>query len=102
MLSSSRGLRLALVLSVGFGVAALAERPAYAQDDEDEDEGGGGDDDEGGDEGGGPDEGDEEEEEDPKDQPPVTAGGLFTLKSYPVREISRPLTMTEKILQVRL
>lgn len=101
MLSSSRGLRLALALSLGFGVVALDERLAFAQDDDEEDEGG---DDEGGDDedGGGPDEGDEEEEEDPRDQPAVTSGGLFTLKSYPVREISRPLSMTEKILQLRL
>jgi hypothetical protein len=38
---------------------------------------------------------------DDKDQPPVTAGGLFTMKTYPVSEISRPLTMTKGIMQLR-
>jgi hypothetical protein len=32
----------------------------------------------------------------------VTSGGLFTLKTYPVRENSRPLTMTKGITQLRL
>jgi hypothetical protein len=36
------------------------------------------------------------------EQPPMTAGGLFTLATYPVNEIQRPLTMTEGITQVRL
>jgi hypothetical protein len=73
--------------------------PAVAQSD-DEDEEDEGDDDEGDDEGAAEEE-EDEEEEDPKDQPPITAGGLFTLKTYPVRELERPLTITEKILQVR-
>ncbi|HEY5923553.1 MAG TPA: hypothetical protein VIV11_17855 [Kofleriaceae bacterium] len=72
-------------------------RPVFADDDEEEEDDGGGD--EGG--GGGDDEGEEEEEED-KDQPAVTAGGLFTMKTFPVREISRPLTLTEKMLQARV
>ncbi len=92
----SRGL---LAAALSFGYVALHDhgRTAYADDDDEEDDGGG--DDGGGDEG----EGEEGEEEDPdaKDQPEVTAGGLFTLKTYPVREISRPLTMTQGIGQLR-
>ncbi len=96
MLSQSRGLRFALVLLMSLGAVAWLghDRPAYAEDEED-----GGDD--GGDEGGDEGAGDEEEEVD-EDQPPVTSGGLFSLKTYPIRELSRPLIMTEKITQVRL
>jgi hypothetical protein len=91
------------LLSRGLLAAGLvwghAANPAYA-DDEDEEE------DEGGDEGGGgkgdDEEGEEEEDEDDKDQPVVTSGGLFTMKTYPVREISRPLTMTQQIVQARV
>lgn len=97
MLSQSRGLRFALVLLMSLGAVAWLghDRPVYAE--EEEEEGG----DEGGDEGGegGGEEGEEEVEE---DQPPVTSGGLFSLKTYPIRELSRPLIMTEKITQVRL
>ncbi len=92
----SRGLLGAVLI---LGAVSLRSRPAYAEDDEEFE------DDEGGDEGGGGDgeseEGDEEDE-DAKDQPPVTSGGLFTLATYPVREISRPLTMTQKIVQLRV
>src|SRR5258705_490918 len=99
----SRELRLALVLALGVGfVAADGHRhPVYAEGDEDEGDTG---DEEGGDDGGkgGGEEDDGEEAEDAKDQPPVTAGGLFTLATYPVRELSRPLTMTKGITQVRV
>jgi len=92
----SRGL---LVTALGLGYVALHAPNAYAQDDDfDEDEGDG----EGGGEGGEGGEGEEEEEEDAKDQPAITAGGLFTMKSYPVREISRPLTMTQQITEARM
>ncbi len=91
----SRGL---LVTALGLGCVAYGALPAYAQDDDFEDEEG-----EGG--GGGKDsdseEGDEEDE-DAKDQPPITSGGLFTMATYPVREISRPLTMTQNLTQARL
>lgn len=87
--SQSRAALFAACLVLGSRTSALA-----AEDEEEE----------GGDEGGGdegPGEG-EGEEEDEKDQPAVTSGGLFTIKSYPVRELFRPLTMTEKIVQMKL
>jgi hypothetical protein len=69
----------------------------------------GGDDDDGGDDDGGggdkPDKGggdDDDDDDQGSDQPPVTSGGLFTIKTYPVRENSRPLTMTKGITQLRL
>ncbi len=83
----------ALGLSVSLVSLAGTSRPAYAQDDEED----GGDEEEGGGKGE-----DVEEEEVDENQPPITAGGLFTMRTYPVREISRPLTMTEKIVQLRL
>jgi hypothetical protein len=91
----SRGL---LLSALSLGIVAVKAHPVYAEDDEEEDDGG---DDEGG--GGKSDdgEGEEEEDEDAKDQPPVTSGGLFTMKTYPVREISRPLTLTQGVTQLR-
>ena len=99
----SRGL---LVSALSLGTLALRVHTAYAADDDEEEADDAGDDEEesADEEDGGDDEGedeDEEEEED-ADQPPVTAGGLFTMKTYPVREISRPLTMTQHIGQVRI
>jgi hypothetical protein len=103
--SFSRGLRLALVLALSVGYVAWHGHghSAYAAKGDDEEAGDEGDDDEkagkgGGDEG---DEGDAENAED-KDQPPVTAGGLFTINTYPVNEILRPLTLTRNITQLRL
>jgi hypothetical protein len=100
--SFSRGLRLALVLAISTGYVVWHghSHPAYAKGGGDDEEGDdSGDDDKGGK--GGDEEGDEPGEDD-KDQPAVTAGGLFTIDTYPVREIGRPLTMTEKITQLRL
>src|SRR5262245_24593614 len=91
----SRGL---LVSALSLGVVAVKAHPVFADDDEEEEDDGGGGDDEGG---GKDDESEEEEDEDAKDQPPVTSGGLFTMRTYPVREISRPLTMTQNIVQAR-
>ena len=91
----SRGL---LASALGLGLLAVTAPLAYADDEEEDDSG-----DDGGDDGGGGDDGDgEEEDEDAKDQPPVTSGGLFTMRTYPVRETLRPLTMTQKIGQLRL
>lgn len=91
--SLSRGLALALALSASLGYVAWNSSSAYAQDDDD-------DEDDGGDDGDGGDEGDEDEEDD-KEQPAVTAGGLYTLKTFPIRELDRPLTITQDIAQVR-
>lgn len=105
MLPSLSGvLRLALVVSLGTGLIAAWDSVCQRQlaqaddDDEDEDEGDGGDDD-GGDSGDGE---DEDEQEDPKDQPSITAGGLYVMKTFPIRENERPLTITQNITQARL
>jgi hypothetical protein len=71
----------------------LSHAPAaYAEDDEEDDEGG---------EGG---EGAEEEEEEAvdKDQPAVTAGGLYTKATYPQSEVERPLTITQQVAEARV
>jgi hypothetical protein len=98
--SLSRELRLVLALAVGVGYVAWDSPGAYAQDDEDE--GGGDDDDGGGDDGEGGGGDDDDSDADDKDQPVITAGGLFTMKSFPIRELERPLTITQKITQARL
>ncbi len=98
--SLGRWQRLALALSLSLGYIALHGHSTLAfADGDDEEEGDGGGD--GGKGDGDTDTDTETEGEDDKDQPPVTAGGLFTMKSFPVRENSRPLTMTEGILQLR-
>jgi len=74
------------------------------------DDSGGGDDDDGGDDDGGggdkPDKGggddDDDDQGDGSNQPPVTSGGLYTLQTYPLSEIERPLTITKGITQLRL
>lgn len=43
------------------------------------------------------DDGDEDED---YEQPPVTAGGLYTLETYPTAEIDRPLTLTEGVAEL--
>jgi hypothetical protein len=97
--SLSRGLRLALALIVSVGFVAWDSPGAYAQDDEDDGDDGGGD--EGGDEEGGGGGADDEDDADDKDQPLITSGGLFVMKTFPIRELDRPLTITQKITQVR-
>jgi len=80
---------------------------AFAQDDDDDDAGD--DDDDEDDDGGGKGGGDEEDEDDDDeegaeedaDQPPVTAGGLFTRDTYPVMENLRPLTLSRGMVEVR-
>jgi len=91
--SLSRGLRLALVLALGAGYVAWHGHvhPVYAADDDDD----GGDD-------GPADKGEDDAAEDDKDQPPVTSGGLFTMATYPVSEILRPMTITQGLAQLRL
>lgn len=92
---STRGPKLALALFLAMLGIGFHTHAAYAQgDDEDEEE-------EEEDEDGG-DEEEEENPEDDKDQPPVTSGGLYTMETYPQREISRPLNLTQKLTQIRL
>jgi hypothetical protein len=91
----SKSLRLSLALVLGTAAAAfpiIDATPAWADDDDDDDDEDKDDDDS--------EEEEEDEEEDP-DQPGVTSGGLYTLKTYPQGEIQRPLTMTEGITEVR-
>ena len=97
--SYSRGLRLALVLALSAGYVAWVGHghPAFAAKGDDEEEGDEGDDDKGKDA-----VSDESDDPDDKDQPAMTAGGLYTMGTYPVREMFRPLTMTQNIAQVRL
>jgi hypothetical protein len=87
---------------------AFAKKHSDDDSGGDDDDSGGDDDDSGGDsgdKGGGDDSGDsgddDSDSDDAKTQPPVTAGGLYTLQTYPVSEIERPLTMTKGIVQLR-
>lgn len=91
-----RGSKPALVLALSAAYIGWYghARPAYAQAADDDEDSGGDDEDTGKTE--------ESEEEEDKEQPLVTAGGLFTLKTYPQRELLRPLTMTEGITQIRV
>jgi hypothetical protein len=90
-----------LVLTTAVVATAYHGHTHAAYADDDDDDGGGGGDDKAGKAGDDdPSEGDEEEEAD-KDQPPVTAGGLFTKKTFPVRELDRPLTIIEGLTQLR-
>jgi len=94
--SLSRVLRIALAVAVSVGAH---HHSAFAAGDDDEE----GDEDsaKSNDDGEGGDTESEDEEEDDKDQPAVTAGGLFTLKTYPVSELQRPLTITKDVAQAR-
>lgn len=79
---------LALVTAVTTSTAVAAPRTRVAQDDdEDDDED--------------LDEDLDEDEEDP-DQPPVTAGGLYTIETYPRTESQRPLSMTKDLVEFKL
>lgn len=102
MLSQSRGLRFALVLLMSLGYVGLHGHYTDAYAKGDDDDGGDDDGDDSGDGGDGDADADADEEEVDEDQPPVTAGGLYTLKTYPVRELSRPLTITQGIVQARV
>lgn len=95
--SLSRGLRLALMTTLTAGYLVGHPLTTYAQEDDEEDEG----DDGGADAGAGGDDGEDADVEDDKDQPAMTAGGLYTLRTFPVRELFRPLTITQQITQLR-
>jgi hypothetical protein len=88
-------LRLLAMASVAVLALVVPAPRAFAQED-----------DEGGKKAakGGGDEGEEEGEEGgkaDKDQPKVTAGGLFTMETYPLNEVERPLTITIGIVELR-
>src|SRR5215216_6671499 len=95
--SLSRVLQIA-AFSAAFVAWTGARHSAAAAPDDDEEDGG---DDDGGKGDDGEESDDTEEEEDPKEQPAVTAGGLFTLKTFPIREIFRPLTITQNVTQAK-
>jgi hypothetical protein len=99
--STNLRLSLALVLGCAAGIyPVLHTSPAWAddddeeEDDDDEDEDKKKDDDE-------ESEDEEDEEEVDPDQPLVTAGGLYTIATYPQGEIQRPLTITQGITELR-
>ena len=102
-----RGLRLALILGLSTTYVAWHSRDAFAKKHASDDDSGGddddsaSDDDDSGSKAGDSDSDSDEDNADDKDQPLVTAGGLFTMQTYPVNEIQRPLTMTQGIKQVR-
>ena len=96
-------LRLLLALWVGSAVVATASfsttpSVAFADDDEDDEDEDDDDDDDDEDE---DDDDDDDDEDDGYEQPPVTAGGLYTKKTYPVAELSRTLTVIGGMLEVR-
>lgn len=94
------GFRLSLALMLGAAAAlypVVDASPAWAQDDDEDDEDEDRDDE---DEETESDTEEEDEEQDP-DQPPVTAGGLYVLKTYPQGEIQRPLTISQGIHEMR-
>ncbi|MCW5804530.1 MAG: hypothetical protein KIT31_19320 [Deltaproteobacteria bacterium] len=101
--SLSRAWRLGLLLLLAVGYVAWhgQEKAVYASTASDDDDGGGGgdDDDDGGAKSGGDDDDDDGAD---KEQPAVTAGGLYTMKTFPIRELDRPLTITRQIGQLRL
>ena len=101
----SRLLRLALLAMTVFAAVSWPTKhyrahAATSGDDDDDSGGGGGDDDSGkGDDSGG---GDDDDDSADADQPPVTAGGLFTKATYPISAIERPLTLIQGMTEVRL
>jgi hypothetical protein len=97
---------LVAALSVGYVAWHGHHATAFAKGDDGDDNGDDSDDsggdDKGGDDKGGDDDDTDTNDDDAKTQPPVTAGGLFTLKTYPTNANLRPLTMTQNIAEVKL
>lgn len=89
---------LALALTAVAGTAAAAPRPRTAAVDDDDDD----DNDDDDDDADADDDAAFEDEEEDEDQPPVTAGGLYTIETYPLSESQRPLSMTKDIVEYRL
>ncbi len=101
----SRGLRFALILSLSSAYVVWHVRDAEAKKKGGDDDSGDDDDDSDSNDSGadkGDDSGDDDSSDDDKDQPAITAGGLFTKMTYPVSELARPLTITKGITQMRL
>ena len=106
----SRLLRLVLLAMTVFAAVSWPTKHysahAATSGDDDDDSGGGGDDDSakggGDDDDGGGGGGDDDDDSADKDQPPVTAGGLYTKATYPQSAIERPLTLIEGMTEVRL
>jgi hypothetical protein len=96
----SRVLGFALLAASIAAVATLPIKRAHADKSDDDDDSADDDDDD--DDDVTSTEGDDDDDDDDANQPPITAGGLFTLKTYPVGELQRPLTITEKILQAKI
>jgi hypothetical protein len=93
----------ALATSGVFAFLGVPAAEARSRDDEDDDEE---EDDEDDEEEDDEDEDDDEneEEEEPEEeegQPPVTAGGLYTRETFPTRELARPLTLSQGLLEAR-
>jgi hypothetical protein len=85
--------RVLVTLAAGVAVAAhpLAPQVALAFDDDWDDDDDGDDWDDWDDEG-----------EDEEYQPPVTSGGLYTKRTYPIAELERPLTLIGGMAEIRL
>jgi hypothetical protein len=107
----SRLLRLLLLAMTVFAAVSWPTKhyAAYAAtggDDDDDSGGGGGDDDDSAKSGGGDDDGggsaDDDDADADADQPPVTAGGLYTKTTYPISTIERPLTLIEGMTEVQV
>lgn len=104
----SRAVRTVLVMALGIAYVGWHTHAAFAKGDDsgdsDDDDSGDGDAGDKGDKGDKGDTGgdDDDDQGEGSNQPLVTAGGLFTMRTYPVRENSRPLTITKGITQVRL
>ncbi len=104
----SRLLRLLLLAITVFAAVSWPTKhySAYAATSgDDDDDGGGGGDDDSAKSGGGDDDsggGDDDDDSADKDQPPVTAGGLYTKATYPQSAIERPLTLIAGMTEVRL
>jgi hypothetical protein len=112
MLARTSWIRLAAILlstAVGLTVPGFLS-VAHAQDEEKaekKDDGGGGDEEEeeeeeeeGAEEGG--EEGDEDPNKLDKDQPPLTAGANYTLETWSLAEVERPLILSVGILEGRI
>jgi hypothetical protein len=102
------GSRLVRLLLFAATVFAAVSWPTHhstafaAASDDDDDDAGGGDDDGGK---GGDDDataGDDDDDDADADQPPVTAGGLYSKATYPISVIERPLTLIQGMTEVRV